>query len=57
MPYNSTSHHGYLRWREAGIEQVRIGTKEMAFFRIGFDSTFLDMLDNFHAAYPACSCA
>jgi lysine 2,3-aminomutase len=37
---------------EAGIEQVRIGTKEMAFFPDRFDSTFMDMLDKFHAAYP-----
>lgn len=37
---------------EAGIEQVRIGTKEMAFFPDRFDATFMDMLDKFHAAYP-----
>ena len=37
---------------EAGIEQVRIGTKEMAFFPDRFDSTFMDMLDKFHGAYP-----
>ena len=37
---------------EAGIEQIRIGTKELAFFPDRFDSTFFDMLDNFHVAYP-----
>lgn len=37
---------------EAGIESIRIGTKEMAFFPDRFDSTFLDMLDKFHEAYP-----
>lgn len=37
---------------EAGIEQIRIGTKEMAFFPDRFDATFFDMLDKFHAAYP-----
>jgi lysine 2,3-aminomutase len=37
---------------DAGIEQVRIGTKEMAFFPDRFDSNFMDMLDKFHAVYP-----
>lgn len=37
---------------EAGIEQIRIGTKELAFFPGRFDSTFFDMLDKFHEAYP-----
>jgi lysine 2,3-aminomutase len=37
---------------EAGVEQVRIGTKEMAFFPDRFDSLFMDMLDKFHAAFP-----
>jgi L-lysine 2,3-aminomutase len=37
---------------EAGIEQIRIGTKELAFFPDRFDSTFFDMLDKFHATYP-----
>lgn len=37
---------------EAGIEQVRIGTKEMAFYPDRFDAHFFDMLDKFHAAYP-----
>ena len=37
---------------EAGIEQIRIGTKEMAFFPDRFDDTFFDMLAKFHAIYP-----
>lgn len=37
---------------EAGIEQIRIGTKELAFFPNRFDATFFDMLDKFHASYP-----
>jgi L-lysine 2,3-aminomutase len=37
---------------EAGIESIRIGTKELAFFPDRFDSSFFDMLDKFHAAYP-----
>jgi lysine 2,3-aminomutase len=37
---------------EAGIEQIRIGTKELAFFPARFDATFFDMLDKFHATYP-----
>ena len=37
---------------EAGIEQIRIGTKEMAFFPDRFDANFFDMLDKFHATYP-----
>ncbi|MDJ0841709.1 MAG: hypothetical protein QNK37_34705 [Acidobacteriota bacterium] len=37
---------------EAGIESIRIGTKEMAFFPDRFDPTFLAMLDQFHTTYP-----
>ena len=37
---------------EAGIESIRIGTKEMAFFPNRFDDTLLSMLDNFHETYP-----
>ncbi len=37
---------------EAGIESIRLGTKEMAFHPDRFDDAFLAMLDNFHAAYP-----
>ena len=37
---------------EAGVEAIRIGTKEMAFFPDRFDDTFLAMLAGFHATYP-----
>jgi L-lysine 2,3-aminomutase len=37
---------------EAGIESIRLGTKEMAFHPDRFDDAFLNMLDNFHASYP-----
>jgi lysine 2,3-aminomutase len=37
---------------DSGIEQIRIGTKELAFFPDRFDVTFFDMLDKFHATYP-----
>ena len=37
---------------EAGIESIRIGTKEMAFFPQRFDDSFLSMLDLFHETYP-----
>jgi len=37
---------------EAGVESIRIGTKELAFFPDRFDDAFLAMLDGFHAAYP-----
>jgi len=37
---------------EAGIESIRIGTKELAFFPDRFDDTFFDMLDKFHDTYP-----
>lgn len=37
---------------DAGIENIRLGTKELAFFPERFDETFLDMLDKFHVAYP-----
>jgi L-lysine 2,3-aminomutase len=37
---------------EAGIESIRIGTKEMAFFPQRFDEAFLAMLDSFHATWP-----
>lgn len=38
---------------EAGVENIRIGTKELAFFPERFDKTFFDMLDAFHEAYPS----
>ena len=37
---------------ESGIEAVRIGTKELAFFPNRFDETFFDMLDRWHETYP-----
>lgn len=37
---------------ECGIESIRIGTKEMAFFPQRFDAAFLAMLDKFHETYP-----
>jgi lysine 2,3-aminomutase len=37
---------------EAGVESIRIGTKEMAFYPKRFDDAFLGMLDRFHEAYP-----
>jgi L-lysine 2,3-aminomutase len=37
---------------DAGIEQIRIGTKELAFFPDRFDAAFFDMLDGFHSTYP-----
>lgn len=37
---------------EAGVEVVRLGTKEMAFHPARFDDAFLGMLDSFHATYP-----
>ena len=40
---------------EAGIENIRIGTKELAFFPERFDDTFMAMLDAFHEAYPKIS--
>lgn len=37
---------------DAGIDSIRLGTKELAFYPDRFDSTFFDMLDNWHATYP-----
>lgn len=37
---------------ESGIESIRLGTKEMAFFPNRFDDAFLGMLDEFHKTYP-----
>lgn len=37
---------------EAGIESIRIGTKELAFFPQRFDDAFLKMMDRFHETYP-----
>lgn len=37
---------------EAGIESIRLGTKELAFFPNRFDPSFFDMMDKFHSNYP-----
>jgi L-lysine 2,3-aminomutase len=37
---------------DTGIESIRLGTKELAFFPKRFDETFFDMADKFHAVYP-----
>jgi L-lysine 2,3-aminomutase len=37
---------------ESGVESIRIGTKEMAFYPQRFDKAFLSMLDAFHESYP-----
>ena len=37
---------------QAGVENIRIGTKELAFYPERFDETFFAMLDAFHEAYP-----
>jgi L-lysine 2,3-aminomutase len=37
---------------EAGIESLRIGTKEMAFYPDRFDDNFFAMLDRYHETYP-----
>ncbi len=37
---------------EAGIESIRVGSKEMAFHPKRFDQAFLDMMANFHKTYP-----
>ena len=37
---------------EAGIENIRLGTKELAFFPDRFDDSFFAMLDGFHRNYP-----
>ena len=37
---------------DAGIENIRLGTKELAFFPDRFDDAFFDMLDKFHDNYP-----
>ncbi|MBT3292426.1 MAG: hypothetical protein HN380_34260, partial [Victivallales bacterium] len=37
---------------EAGVESIRLGTKELAFHPDRFDDAFISMLDLFHEAYP-----
>jgi lysine 2,3-aminomutase len=40
---------------EAGVESIRVGTKELSFYPDRFDDSFIDMLDKFHEAYPGVS--
>jgi len=40
---------------EVGIENIRIGTKELGFYPDRFDDTFFDMMDKFHEIYPGVS--
>lgn len=42
----------WIALSEAGIESIRLGTKELAFFPDRFDTAFFEMVDKFHAAYP-----
>ena len=37
---------------EAGIDSIRIGTKELAFYPDRFDQAHFEMLDRFHELYP-----
>lgn len=37
---------------DAGIESIRVGTKELAFHPARFDDTFFAMVDAFHETYP-----
>jgi len=37
---------------DAGIESIRLGTKELAFYPDRFDATFLNMMDEFNSTYP-----
>jgi len=37
---------------DCGIENIRLGTKELAFYPDRFDSTFFNMMDEFNDIYP-----
>ena len=37
---------------EAGVEAIRVGTKELAFYPDRFDDAFFSMIDRFHEVYP-----
>ena len=37
---------------EAGVEAIRVGTKELAFYPDRFDNAFFNMIDRFHEVYP-----
>ena len=49
---NSKIAAGWSALAEAGVENIRVGTKEMAFYPKRFDAAFFKMVDAFHAAYP-----
>ena len=42
----------WIALAESGIENIRIGTKELAFFPDRFDDSFFKMLDQFHEMHP-----
>src|SRR5262249_46340550 len=42
----------FSRLAEIGLERIRIGTKELAFFPERFDKNFFQMLDLFHDLHP-----
>ncbi|MBO6797380.1 hypothetical protein [Maricaulis sp.] len=53
MVLSNTNLFDYLNGlAEAGLDIIRIGTKEMAFFPERFDDNFFDMLDLFHELHP-----
>ena len=52
---NKNIAHWLSALAEAGVENIRIGTKELAFYPERFDETFFAMLDAFHEAYPQIS--
>ena len=37
---------------DAGIDSIRLGTKELAFYPDRFDTTFFNMIDDWNATYP-----
>jgi len=37
---------------DAGIDSIRLGTKELAFYPDRFDNTFFNMVDDWHTVYP-----
>ncbi len=49
---NSKLAQWFAALAEAGVESIRLGTKEFSFYPERFDDAFLAMLDGFHAAYP-----
>lgn len=49
---NSKLAEWFAALADCGIESIRVGTKELAFYPDRFDTTFFNMVDDFHAAYP-----